>query len=79
MDFVADLKWHQQEDSTNTSNSQNETTRVLLLENVDVSTGEVPDVFEKSLQKANNLMGQHELKMRQPGRLKNRPTYIDDY
>ena len=52
MAFVADLKWHQQEDSMNTSNSQNETTRVQLLENADVSTGEVPEVFEKSLQKS---------------------------
>ena len=36
----------------NTSNSQSETTRVQLLENVDVSTREVPEVFEKSIQKS---------------------------
>ena len=76
MAFVADLKWHQQEDSKNTTNSQNETTTVQLLENVDVSAGEAPEGSKKVPEKANNLTAQHEVEMRRPGHLRSRPTYI---
>ena len=57
------------------SNSQNETITVQMLENVDVSTGEVPEAPKK----AYNPIAKHELQEERSGRLRKRPKFLDVY
>ena len=60
--------------------------QVQFLENVKISLREAPKaykkapkVLQKAPEKAYNLMAQHEVELRRPGRLRNRTTYLEDY
>ena len=73
------------EETSDTPKSQNKTIRVQLLKNVDVFTGEKPEVphkvfevREKVPEKTYNPMVQNEVKNRRHGWLRNRP-FLDDY